>query len=553
MAEQAGASTIASRSLAALRNSSQSYLWRVAQITLAVAGAYFLSAALSFLFIYPNMRRLLWLPSVVLLIALLLTPKRTWWAFILALLLVHLLPVTSAQGSAPLAVLFYLGSVIESMGVTLFMQRFNGGIPRFDHLKSTFLFVIVAVLVAPAIGSALVVAAAALLGVGPGFNIQTNYGDIWQTRFLSYAASMIILLPPALTLCVTRGGVLRNVPRRRFAELGMIVLCFIITGVLMLIVEMPQLQNLSAFLFIPMLLLLWAGVRFGVNGVSFGLLLTAGLSLWTARFGHGAFSAGATTDNVLALRLLLIELGIPLMLMASLLAERRNTIRSLQASNRHVSQLAGQLISAQEEERRRIARELHDQVGQSLTTVKINLDTLRMGEQTPDTRELLEEGGRLVDGALEQVRDLSVLLRPAMLDDLGLEPALRSLLNAQAKRAGYQVVFHAQGLQPRPSRSVETICYRIAQEALTNVARHAQAKQVQLDVAVSDGRLKMTLRDDGIGFDVNAKQASAAAGKSMGLLSMTERARLGDGHLEMISAPGEGTTVRLDLPLIPAA
>jgi signal transduction histidine kinase len=166
---------------------------------------------------------------------------------------------------------------------------------------------------------------------------------------------------------------------------------------------------------------------------------------------------------------------------------------------------------------------------------------------------LLEEGGRLVDGALEQVRDLSVLLRPAMLDDLGLEPALRSLLNAQAKRAGYQVVFHAQGLQPRPSRSVETICYRIAQEALTNVARHAQAKQVQLDVAVSDGRLKMTLRDDGIGFDVNAKQASAAAGKSMGLLSMTERARLGDGHLEMISAPGEGTTVRLDLPLIPAA
>jgi integral membrane sensor domain MASE1 len=384
----------------------------IALTALLVADAYFLSAVLSLVFTYPSMHRLLWLPGVVLLLAMLLTPRRTWWTFILALLLVHLFPASPAQGSGALAVLFYLGSVIESIFVVLFMQRFNGGIPRFGEFKSTVLFTTVAVLIAPAIGSALVVAAAALLGVSPGFNIETDYGVIWQTRFLSNAASMIILLPPALTLCATRGGVLRNVPLKRYVEIGLIVLSFVVTAVLMLMVDAPQLQSLSAFLFLPLLLLLWAGARFGVNGVSFGLLLTAILSLWTARFEHGPFSASATADNVLVLRLLLIELGIPLMLMASLLAERRNTIKSLQESNERAHRLARQLITAQEKERRRVARELHDQVGQALTIVKITLDTLQLTNNIVNKDLLLKEGRGLVDHALEQVRDLSVLLRP---------------------------------------------------------------------------------------------------------------------------------------------
>ena len=137
-----------------------------------------------------------------------------------------------------------------------------------------------------------------------------------------------------------------------------------------------------------------------------------------------------------------------------------------------------------------------------------------------------------------------------MLDDLGLEPALRSLLNSQAKRAGFKVAFHAEGLQPRLPQEIETVCYRVAQEGLTNVMRHAQATQVWLDVALKGSRLQMVLRDDGIGFNVDAMHARAAAGRSMGMLSMTERAMLAGGDLQINSAIGQGTALTLTLPLV---
>jgi signal transduction histidine kinase len=333
----------------------------------------------------------------------------------------------------------------------------------------------------------------------------------------------------------------------------LIVLCYVAEVLFVGLVRPPELLSVPALLLLPLPLLLWSGARFGVSGVSLNLLLVAFITLWSASFNSELFGSATPGEYIQGVKVVLIELGVPLILMASLLAERRNIIKVLQNTNAQVHQLAGQLITAQEEERRRVARDLHDQVGQSLTTVKINLDTVRMGNHAPDTAALLDEGSALVDGAIEQVRDLSVLLRPAMLDDLGLEPALRSLLNAQSKRAGYQVSFKARGLQPRPSREVETICYRIAQEALTNVARHAQAKHVQLEIVAGDGRLVMTLQDDGVGFDVPAKQAGATAGASMGLLSMAERARLGGGELRIVSSHARGATIHLELPLQPAA
>jgi signal transduction histidine kinase len=519
---------------------------RLVLIALLVAGVYFLSARLAFIFAYPNSRALLlWPPSAVLLLAMLFTPRRTWWTFILAALPAHLLAVSPPLATAYIAVLFYAGNVAESLVIALFMQRYNGGLPCFDNFRSTLLFVVMAAFLAPAIGSALVAAVVTLAGVQPGF------GTIWQTRFLSYVVSMVMLVPPSIVLIETRGGMLRGQPTKRWVEAGVLALGYFLIAIFMLVVDPPQLQSLSVLLFLP--LLLWGGVRFGVSGVSLGLLSTVLLSLWAASFERGPFQPGNPADNVLGLKVLVIEMGVPLILMAALLSERRNTIQVLEQTNAQVHQLAGLLINAQEEERRRVARELHDQVGQSLTMVKINLDTLRMGGHAPETQELLNEGSRLVDGALEQVRDLSVLLRPAMLDDLGLEPALRSLLNTQSRRSGFQVTFHAEGLQPRLPRETEVICYRIAQEALTNVARHAQARHVQLHVSIQKGQLTMLMEDDGVGFDLAGKQAEAAAGKSMGLLSMAERARLGGGELHMISAPGQGTQLQLQLPLHAAA
>ncbi|HEX2516608.1 MAG TPA: sensor histidine kinase, partial [Chloroflexota bacterium] len=227
----------------------------------------------------------------------------------------------------------------------------------------------------------------------------------------------------------------------------------------------------------------------------------------------------------------------------------------LQERNAQVRRLAGQLLVAQEHERAQIARELHDEVGQALTTVKINLDTMRLlsgGPGAPAPPELLAEGVALVDQALEQVRDLSLLLRPALLDHLGLVAALRSLLHGQAQRVGYQVSFGAGPLVPAPSAEQELVCYRVAQEALTNVARHARATHVTLEVGVHQDQLRLTVRDDGAGFDPAEMRRRAQAGGSLGLLSLEERAALGGGTLEIDSAPGRGTTLVLTMP-VPSA
>lgn len=545
MAEQIGVRAAQLRALFPAWSDHLPRAVRVGLIALLVAGAYFLTARLAFVFAYPNTRvLLLWPPCVVLIVAMLFTPRRTWWTFILAALPVHLFAITPAAAPSPIALLFYAGNVIESVIIVLFIQRFNGDRPRFDRFHSTLEFIALAVFT-PAIGSFFVALAAQLLHVPPGFI------GIWQSRYLSYVVTMLVLLPPALVLMETRGALLRKLPPRRWAEAGLMALCFLGVGLFIQMAWLPQLQSQPGLLVLPLLLLMWAALSFGVAGVSMGLLFTALLSLWSASWDIGPFNA--STDAVLGLKVLLIELGVPLMLMAALLGERRKTVDSLQARNRQVHQLAGQLITAQEEERRRVARELHDQIGQSLTAVKINLETLRQAGADAGDSTLLDEGIHLADQSLAQVRDLSVLLRPSMLDDLGLEPALRALLHSQSKRAGHAVTLHVEGLQCRPPRTIETVCYRVAQEGLTNIARHAHAKNVSLRVVVQDGRLRMMLCDDGVGFDEDAMRARVAAGTSMGMTNMTERAALAGGTLHIASAPRRGTTLTLDVPLTPSA
>lgn len=519
---------------------------RVVLTAVLVAGAYFLSARLAFIFAFPKTRTLLlWPPSTVLLLAMLFTPRRTWWTFILAALPAHLLAVAPPPATLSIAALFYAGNVIESFIIALLMQRYNGGIPRFNHFNSTLIFVAVAVFIAPAIGTAVIAAVAALAGVQPGF------AGIWQARFLSIVVSMLMLVPPAVVVLDTRGQVLRNAPQQRYAEAGLLGLGYIFIFVFMLASNPPELRSLPVLLFVPLPLLLWAGVRLGVSGVSLGLLCMALMSLSAAHFGRGPFSLDATADNALGLKLFLIELGVPLVLMAALLAERKEAIHLLHERNRRVQQLAGQLINAQEEERRRVARELHDQVGQSLTMVKISLNIMQQVNQNGGNDALLNESVNLIDQTQAQVRDLSVLLHPTLLDDLGLEPALRSLLNSQGRRSGIGTSFHVTGLEAQLPREIELICYRVAQEGLNNVAKHARATHVGLELTKQNGQLCMILRDDGTGFDVDAMRARASAGKSMGIISMTERATLSGGTLQIISAPGRGTTLILTVPLAP--
>jgi len=155
----------------------------------------------------------------------------------------------------------------------------------------------------------------------------------------------------------------------------------------------------------------------------------------------------------------------------------------------------------------------------------------------------------LVDGAIARMRDLAQDLRPPLLDESGLEASLSWYVEREAKRAGLAFRLSLAHLEQRPPIAVETTCFRIAQEALTNVIRHAQARSVEVELSEATGTLQLVVRDDGHGFDVAAARRRAAQGASQGLLSMQERVALAGGDLEIDSAPGRGTAIRARLPL----
>jgi signal transduction histidine kinase len=203
----------------------------------------------------------------------------------------------------------------------------------------------------------------------------------------------------------------------------------------------------------------------------------------------------------------------------------------------------------QEAERRHIALELHDEIGQALTVAEMNLQAAL---QTPGNDVLmprLTESLKVVERVLEQVHDLALNLRPSMLDDLGLEPALVWLTRRQSELAGLKGEVKSDALEHRLDSVIETECFRVAQEALTNVVRHSQAKAVTVELRQTDGQLHLRVRDDGIGFEVAAIRDKAVRGASMGLLSMEERAVLAGGGLEFTSIPSQGTEVHAWFPL----
>jgi PAS domain S-box-containing protein len=210
-----------------------------------------------------------------------------------------------------------------------------------------------------------------------------------------------------------------------------------------------------------------------------------------------------------------------------------------------------QLIKAQEDERRRIARELHDQIGQVLTAVKMNLHTVQQASRSSEVGGYLKDNMEAVDEALRLVRDLSVELRPPVLDDFGLATALRWYVERYTKRTGLEVdlVIELPDQNERFPRELETACFRIAQEALTNIARHAQASQVLLQLVKDGDVLLLLVKDNGIGFDLESLRKRAPRAATLGLISMQERAHAAAGAIEIDSVISEGTEVRFQLIL----
>ena len=209
--------------------------------------------------------------------------------------------------------------------------------------------------------------------------------------------------------------------------------------------------------------------------------------------------------------------------------------------------LSHRLVAAQEEERRRVARELHDEVGQALSAVLVELGRLenRLPSQPEENRAMLSVARQLADHATAQVRDMALLLRPSMLDDLGLVPALQWQAREVSRRTGVKVKVAAETVADDLPDEYRTCIYRIVQEAVNNAARHAHASTVRVEARQENARIRVSIQDDGGGFDT-------AREKGMGILGMEERVKKLGGVFRIDSETGSGTIVSLLLPLAEA-
>jgi signal transduction histidine kinase len=221
-------------------------------------------------------------------------------------------------------------------------------------------------------------------------------------------------------------------------------------------------------------------------------------------------------------------------------------------STRALQRLSSQLIDAQEEERRTIARELHDEVGQVLTAIKVELAVAQHAiDAGGGPRHVLQNARTIADGALHTVRDLSHLLHPPLLDDLGLAAAMEWYLRGFTRRHGVPVALRHDPLAERLSPDIEAAAYRIVQEALTNVAKHAQASSCRVLIERLDGLIRITVEDDGVGFD--PALAAQSADRGLGLIGIRERVLQLKGTLRLESALGAGTHLIVELPARPRA
>jgi signal transduction histidine kinase len=214
----------------------------------------------------------------------------------------------------------------------------------------------------------------------------------------------------------------------------------------------------------------------------------------------------------------------------------------LEASQERYRALSRRLLEQQERERAALARELHDQLGQSLVAVSLNLEAIRR-DLPPAASGRVPETVRVIREMIKQVQTLTFELRPSMLDDFGLVGALETLVASHGERTGVRAGFNATPPDLRAPGEIETACFRIAQEALSNVARHARARYIEVTVAAQDGTLELIVQDDGVGFNVEQPHTG------MGLVGMVERAELAGGRLEIESSPGAGTTLSARFPL----
>jgi signal transduction histidine kinase len=381
--------------------------------------------------------------------------------------------------------------------------------------------------------------------------VMTGYGqDYWTaytTRLRANTLTNVILVPTIVGALQPGYMGWWRYPLRRYPEAAALFAGLLVVSVI--IFSRPLDERLAA-IYLPLPFVLWAAVRFGPGVTGSAILIIAFVASWNAVRGVGGFAAFDADRNIVAIQLFLLCMSVPLLSLAMVVREREAEKQKLIASGEEIRRgversrdLAGRLISAQEAESNRIARELHDSVGQYVADLALTISALRRVDAVRESRvegefqRLFQQTSNL----FESVRSLSHQLHPSILRHAGLVAATESLCRAFAMQQDIPCEFEPEAIEPIPEE-VALCAYRVAQEALRNVATHAYARKVKVSLTKAAHTLSLTVVDDGRGFDPRA------ATRGLGLVSMEERVRLVRGQLDIASGH-EGSRVSLRIPL----
>jgi signal transduction histidine kinase len=515
---------------------------RTALLVLLVCGGYYAGGLIGVSVRFPPSGvSIIWPATPILMAALLLTPVRMWWVYLLAVLPTHLHLVAHFQPGVPLVTMLsqYAGNVLHAVLGALAVRQFVGAPPRLDDLQSMAAFIFLAAIVSPAVASAVAVYLFMLT------DWTSDYWLVWRQRFLTNIVGTITVTPLILMTIAGGPAAWLKTPLRYYVELGLLTIGLLAVGIPVFSWNTPSAGSFPGLLFAPLPLLLWAAVRLGPGALFFLLLVVALLSLSNAFAGRGPFVTLSAAENILSLQIFLIAISLPLMLLAALVEERHNREEALRTSHDQIQSLIGRLITAQETERTRIAREMHDDINQQVAALSIALSSLKrqLPANASNVHDTLDRAQQRTITLADEIRQLSHELHPGVLQHAGLVAALREHCTEIGSQYGIEVTLSADDLGAIP-QDIALCLYRVAQEALRNVAAHAGARWAHVALRRTAAGLELTITDDGQGFDLT--EARRRGG--LGLISLDERARLVGGIVRINTQPQRGTELQVEIP-----
>ena len=514
---------------------------------LLVALAYLLGAEAAFYIgtLSDQIFALFWPPNVVLFCALMIVPQRDWWLYIVAAFPAHVVAELGVGMPAPQLLVAFATNCMVALLNAYAVRRFVGDPPWFGNFRKASIYIVITAGIAPAV-SALGGAFVPILGGGA----LEDYWIFWSHWYLANALPNLTLGPVFLIWFSDGARWTRWKPSRRHIEPAVLAVALVCVCVVAVAAgRLTTTSFLPAILFLPLPLVLWAAVRFGERGASGAILVVAVILTWATLHGRGLFPGEDPEHSVLALQLFLTGLSIPVLMLGALIDELRSAERTTRG-------LAASLVRAQDEERRRIARDLHDSTGQHLiaaTLIAGRIEKTLPAAAQPALRHLED----MLQQSIREVRTVSYLLHPPLLDEAGLGLALRHYIEGFQERSSIAVELDISPTVERLAPDRELVLFRVVQEALTNISRHSNSPTAQIRLmrerATNGDAVVLTIEDAGKGMPgvrgvrqlIDQKNALT---RGVGLASMRERLRQIGGRLEIDSVVGR-TTVRAVLPI----